>query len=65
MDRTMAGERVFPDKPPVTALGLAKSIDRFTERELDVLRLLAEGLTDKEIGGYPVPRRVYGPLSCE
>ena len=48
MDRTMAGERVFPDKPPVTALGLAKSIE-FTERELDVLRLLAEGLTDKEI----------------
>ena len=32
----------------MTALGLAKSIE-FTERELDVLRLLAEGLTDKEI----------------
>lgn len=48
MDRTMAGERIFPDNPPVTALGLAKSTD-FTERELDVLRLLAEGLTDREI----------------
>ena len=48
MDRTMAGEHIFPDSPPVTNLGLAKSTD-FTERELDVLRLLAEGLTDKEI----------------
>lgn len=48
MDRTMAGEHIFPDSPPVTNLGLAKSTE-FTERELDVLRLLAEGLTDKEI----------------
>ena len=48
MNRTMAGERIFPDSPPVTTLGLAKSTE-FTERELDVLRLLAEGLTDKEI----------------
>jgi two-component system vancomycin resistance associated response regulator VraR len=44
----MAGEHVYPDNPPVAALGLAKSTD-FTERELDVLRLLAEGLTDREI----------------
>ena len=36
MDRTMAGENIF------------KSTE-FTERELDVLRRLAEGLTDKEI----------------
>lgn len=49
MDRTMAGEHIFPDSPPVTSLGLAKSTE-FTERELDVLRLLADGLTDKEIG---------------
>ncbi len=48
MDRTMAGEHIFPDNPPVTLIGLAKSTE-FTERELDVLRLLAEGLTDKEI----------------
>lgn len=48
MDRTMAGEHIFPDSPPVTTLGLAKSTE-FTERELEVLRLLAEGLTDKEI----------------
>ena len=48
LDRTMAGERVWPDSPPVTELGLARSPD-LTERELEVLRLLAEGLTDKEI----------------
>ena len=49
MDRTMAGEHIFPDKPPTSRLGLAGS-DELTERELDVLHLLAEGLTDKEIG---------------
>ena len=48
MDRTMVGEHIFPDSPPVTTLGLAKSTE-FTERELDVLRLPAEGMTDKEI----------------
>ena len=48
MDRTMAGEHIFPDTPPVSRLGMAKSTD-FTERELEILRLLAEGLTDKEI----------------
>ena len=48
MDLTMAGESVYPDNPPVTSLGMAKSTE-FTERELEVLRLLAEGLTDREI----------------
>ncbi|MBR5094711.1 MAG: response regulator transcription factor [Oscillospiraceae bacterium] len=48
MDRTMAGEHVFPDRPPVTSLGMAQSTE-LTERELEVLRLLAEGLTDREI----------------
>jgi DNA-binding NarL/FixJ family response regulator len=48
MDRTMAGERVWPDQPPTTMLGHAHSTD-FTDRELDVLRLLVEGLTDREI----------------
>ncbi len=48
MDRTMAGEHIFPDAPPVGRLGMAKSTD-LTERELEILRLLAEGLTDKEI----------------
>lgn len=48
MDRTMAGEHIFPDTPPVASVGLAKSSE-FTDRELDVLHYLAEGLTDKEI----------------
>lgn len=48
MDRTMAGENIFPDSPPVAKIGLAESTE-FTDREIDVLRLLAEGLTDKEI----------------
>ena len=48
MDRVMAGEKIFPDSPPVTQLGFAKNTE-LTERELDVLRLLAEGLTDREI----------------
>ncbi len=48
MDRTMAGEHVYPDHPPATRLGFAKNTE-LTEREKEVLRLLAEGLTDKEI----------------
>ena len=48
MDRTMEGEKIRPDNPPVVRIGLADSTD-FTERELEVLRLLAEGLSDKEI----------------
>jgi two-component system vancomycin resistance associated response regulator VraR len=48
MDRTMNGEHVFPDSPPVSRLGLASS-DEFTERELEILRLLTEGMTDREI----------------
>ncbi len=48
MDRTMAGERVYPDYAPIAAVGLAKSTD-FTGRELEVLRYVAAGYSDKEI----------------
>ena len=48
MDRTMAGESVWPDRPPVVRLGNADS-SHLTKRELDVLRLLSEGATDREI----------------
>lgn len=48
MDRTMAGEHIFPDSPPVVRIGFAKSTE-FTDRELEILRLLSEGMTDKEI----------------
>lgn len=39
MDRTMKGENVYPDAPPVVMIGTAKSCD-FTPGELAVLRLL-------------------------
>lgn len=48
MSRTMAGEHIYPDRPPTVSLGLAKSTE-FTPRELDVLRALVSGLSDKEI----------------
>ena len=42
MDRTMKGESVYPDAPPVVMIGTAKSCD-FTPGELAVLRLVVEG----------------------
>ena len=48
MDRTMAGESVYPDSSPVVQLGAALSSD-FTERELEVLRELVNGKTDAAI----------------
>ena len=48
MDRTMAGESVYPDSAPVIRLGAALSED-FTERELEVLRELVSGKTDAAI----------------
>lgn len=45
MDRTMAGENVYPDNPPEVTLGLAKSSE-FTERELEVLRIITTGATN-------------------
>lgn len=48
MDRTMAGESVYPDSAPVLSLGFAKSSD-FTDREIEVLREMTAGLTNEEI----------------
>ena len=48
MDRTMAGESIYPDSSPVVQLGAALSSD-FTERELEVLRELVSGKTDAAI----------------
>ena len=45
MERTMNGESVYPDSPPVVTLGLAKSSE-FTERELEVLRIITTGATN-------------------
>lgn len=49
MDRTMAGESVYPDKTPVVPFGLTDS-SRFTEREFEVLRELTSGDTNAAIG---------------
>lgn len=48
MDRTMAGESVYPDKTPKVSLGLASS-DEFTERELEVLRIMITGVSNASI----------------
>lgn len=48
MNRTMAGEHIWPDSAPVVQLGMADSSE-FTERELDVLRCLALGYANQEI----------------
>ena len=48
MDRTMAGESIYPDTTPILDLGLAKSIE-LTARDLEVLRELTSGDTDDVI----------------
>lgn len=42
--RTMAGEHIFPDAPPVVDIGTAKSCE-FTAAEMRVLRCLVQGLS--------------------
>ena len=48
MDRTMAGERIYPDNTPTLKLGDACS-EAFTDRELQVLRLVVAGESDAAI----------------
>jgi len=48
MDRTMEGERVYPDNAPILTLGSAVSKD-FSQRELEVLREVVAGETDAAI----------------
>lgn len=47
MDRTMAGERIFPDKTPEVRLGLTTSY-ALTSSELNVIRALMESTSDEE-----------------
>ena len=47
-DRTMAGESLYPDRPPETRLGQVSST-QLTPREIEVLRLVCEGLEYEEI----------------
>ena len=48
MDRTMAGEHVYPEAVPETRVGRASSRD-FTRRELEILRALVDGLSNEQI----------------
>ena len=48
IDRTMAGESIFPDSTPRLKLGFAWSVE-FTPRQLQVLRELTSGETNAEI----------------
>lgn len=49
MDRTMAGEHIYPLDTPLTPIGYTNNHD-FTERELDVLRELISGDSNAAIG---------------
>ena len=48
IDRTMAGEHLFPGATPKVKLGLAESTD-LTAKEIEVLRLVCQGLEYSEI----------------
>lgn len=48
IDRTMAGEHLFPGETPRVKLGLATSAE-FTSKEIEVLRLICESLEYGEI----------------
>ena len=48
LDRTMAGESVYPEKSPSVRIGDAQSSE-FTERELEIIRELVLGRSYQEI----------------
>ena len=48
MDRTMAGESIYPDATPALTIGNASSTE-FTKSELEILRALVNGKTYAEI----------------
>ena len=48
-DRTMEGEKVYPDETPCVVIGEITNHD-FTERELEILRELITGDSNAEIG---------------
>lgn len=48
MDKTMAGEKIYPDGPPPVRIGLIES-SAFTNREIEILRELQSGDSNSEI----------------
>ncbi|MCI7813253.1 MAG: response regulator transcription factor [Robinsoniella sp.] len=51
MDKTMAGESIYPETIPQVELGLASGMD-FSKRELEVLREMTGGYTNSEIADH-------------
>ena len=49
MDRTMAGERVYPESAPTVYIGKAKSTE-LSRAEFAVLRCLTKGMSNTKIG---------------
>ena len=49
MERTMAGEHIYPDETPTVPIGDTDNHD-FSERELEILRELITGDSNAEIG---------------
>lgn len=49
MERTMAGQSIYPDRTPTVQIGYTDNHD-FTERELEILRELISGDSNAEIG---------------
>lgn len=47
MDRTMAGEHIFPDRSPEVKLGYSTSYE-LTQSELDVIRALMQSTSDED-----------------
>lgn len=58
MDRVMAGETVYPSEQIEVPIGNAVSSE-FTEREVDVLKELVTGASNKEIAGKLNNRGVH------
>lgn len=48
IERTTAGESVYPDTPPRVSIGAFDS-GEFSERELDILRLMTTGMSNAKI----------------
>lgn len=51
VERTLAGETIYPKNTPELEIGFAKSTE-FTNRELDVLRELVNGYSPQEIAEH-------------
>ncbi|MGN1319300.1 MAG: response regulator transcription factor [Lachnospirales bacterium] len=48
IEKTMAGESIYPDSPPKVKVGLLGN-ENFSERELDILRLMTTGMSNSKI----------------